>query len=285
MAVAEFKEAIQLLARSPALWIPGLVAGACAALIWVLLMLSGLFFAARLLVIAGLIILLFVAGMLAAIKENTMGPAALVRLGVRQFFRVLLPMLVIIFSILIVFFLLAATLALIGLGADSAILGGTIFGIGIPVFIFTFFFDTAAVFEDRPVFASIKRSIELVSTRFTEVIAYFVISAMAAFCIIFPLMILWEGLLFDKLEPLTRYTEAQIQAITPDQLITLLGPDSTGITTAVLFLAGFLLVPVLYSYKACFFRKLAAGSAGSTITIEQQPVTGEYDSKGRWYKY
>jgi len=281
MAVAEFKEALQVLGRSPALWISGLVAGACAALIWVLVILSGTFFAGRILVVAGLILLLFVTGMLAAIKESAAGPVAILRGGIRYYFRVLLPMLLILFGALLVFFLLVATLSIVGMASDPSVLGGITFGIMIPVFIFTFFFDTAAVFEDRPVFGAIQRSIELVGSHFTGVIAFFVISALATFCILFPLMMVWEAFLFDKLEPLTHYTEAQIQAITPDQLITLLGKDSLGITAAVLFIAGFLLVPILCSYKACFFRKLAAGGA---IPIEQQ-VTGEYDSKGRWYKY
>ncbi|WP_321504169.1 hypothetical protein [uncultured Methanoregula sp.] len=280
MAVAEFKEALQLLGRTPVLWIPGLIAGGFAALIWVLVMLSGTFFASRVLVIAALILVLFLAGMLVSIKENASGPATLVKSGIRYYFRMLLPMLIIIFLVLIIFFLLVATLALMGISSDPALLGGITFGIMIPVMIFTFFFDTAAVLEDRPVFGAIQRSVELVTTHFTEVIAFFVISALAICCILFPLMIIWEAFLYDKLEPLTRYTETQIQAITPDQLITLLGKDSIGITAAVLFIAGLLLIPVIYSYKACFFRKLA----GSTIAIEQQ-VTGEYDSKGRWYKY
>jgi hypothetical protein len=283
MAVAEFKEALQLLGRSPALWIPGLVAGGFAALIWILVMLSGTFFAGRLVVVAGLIIVLFIKGMLALIKENGSGPGALVRNGIRYYFRVLLPMLVIVFGILLVFFLLVATFGLIGTGANPELLGGVTFGVMIPVMIFTFFFDTAAVFEDRPVFSAIRRSIELVALHFTEVIAYFIISAITMFCILFPLMIIWEAFQYDKIEPLTRYTEAQIQAITPDQLIALIGKDSMGITAAVLFIAGFLLIPVLYSYKACFFRKLA-GTTGGAIPVEQQ-VVGEYDSKGRWYKY
>jgi hypothetical protein len=52
------------------------------------------------------------------------------------------------------------------------------------------------------------------------------------------------------------------------------------IMAIILFLGAFLLIPVLYTYKACFFRKISRGSH-----VTQQPVTGEYDSKGRWYKY
>jgi hypothetical protein len=280
MAVADLKEALGLLGRSPALWIPGIVAGAFAALIWMLAMTTGMFFAGRLLVIALLILVLFITGLLASIKAGAYGPADLMRSGLKYYFRVLLPLLVIIFSILLIFFLLMATLSLVGMSSEPALLGGTIFGIMIPVIFFTFFFDTAAVFEDRAVFGSIQRSIQLVTSHFGDVIVYFVMSALVMFCILFPLMMIWEAFLFDKLEPLTRYTEAQIQAITPDQMMALLGGDSVGITAAVLFIAGLLLVPVLSSYKACIFKRLAR----VTIPIEQQ-VTGEYDSKGRWYKY
>nr|WP_321351969.1 hypothetical protein [uncultured Methanoregula sp.] len=280
MAVEQLKEALRLLIRSPALWIPGIAAGASAAILWILVMTSGTFFASRLLVLAGLILVLFIAGLLASIKENTSGPADLLRNGLKYYFRMLLPLLVVIFAILLIFFLLVATLSLAGLSSEPALIGGVMFGVLIPVLFFTFFFDTAAIFEDRPVFDAIKRSIQLVTSRFGDVIVYCVMSALVIFCILFPLMMVWEAFLYDKLEPLTKYTEAQIQAITPDQMLAILGKDSMGITAAVLFIAGLVLVPILFSYKACVFRKLASG----TIPIEQQ-VTGEYDSKGRWYKY
>jgi hypothetical protein len=280
MAVPEFREALSLLARQPSLWIPGIVAGACAAAIWALVVLSGTFFAGRTVVIAGLLVLLFTTGLFASVKENSAGPAALVRGGIRYYFRVLLPLLVIVFGLMLVFFFLAATTAILSMGTAPALVAGITCGIMIPVLIFTCFSDTAAVFEDRPVFGAIRRSYDLVTARFMEVIGFLVVSAVVAFFVIFSLMMVWEAFLYDRLEPLTRYTEAEIQAMTPEKMIALLGNDSLAITAAVLFIAGLLLVPVLCSYKACFYRRLA----GSPVVIEQQ-VTGEYDSKGRWYKY
>jgi hypothetical protein len=52
------------------------------------------------------------------------------------------------------------------------------------------------------------------------------------------------------------------------------------ITAIIFFIGVFLLVPLLFTYKACFFRKLAHGT-----TVSSQETTGEYDSKGRWFKY
>ncbi len=38
-------------------------------------------------------------------------------------------------------------------------------------------------------------------------------------------------------------------------------------------------IPVIYTYKACFYQRVA----GNVARIQQQ--VGEYDIKGRWYKY
>jgi hypothetical protein len=150
----------------------------------------------------------------------------------------------------------------------------------IPIVILTFFYDTAAVFEDRKVFDSIRRSIQLVMTHINDVIAFLFFCAAIIIGIIFLLMIIWEAFLYDKLEPITRYNETQLQAFTPEQLNAMIGPGGMWITAVILFIGVFLLLPLLYSYKACFFRKLTRGAP-----VTQQPTNGEFDSKGRWYKY
>ncbi len=63
MAIAELKEAITLIKRLPSLWIPGIVGGILVATLWVTLNLSGAFFATRLLVVFGLVLLFFTTGM------------------------------------------------------------------------------------------------------------------------------------------------------------------------------------------------------------------------------
>ena len=98
----------------------------------------------------------------------------------------------------------------------------------IPIVILTFFYDTAAVFEEKKVFDSIQRSIQLVMTHINEVIAFLLICAAIIIGIIFMLMIIWEAFLYDKLEPITRYNETQLQTFTPDQLIGMIGPGVCG---------------------------------------------------------
>jgi hypothetical protein len=279
MAIPELKNALGLLSRMPVLWIPGIVCGLCTAVLWLVLNASGDFFAGRLVIVSGLIVLFFVTGMLWCIRNEKGDIRTLVDGGVKYYFRVLLPLLVILFTIMLVFVLIIVTLTMAGVTPDPVLMALVSIVIMVPTLILSFFWDTAAVFEDRGVFHAIRRSIDLVGARLQEVIAFLVICAGITFGVLFSLMVLWEAALYDKLEPVSQYTEAQIQAFTPDQIIALIGPDGMWITALVLFIACLILVPVLVTYKACFFKVLAQTG------VPVQQVTGEFDSKGRWYKY
>jgi len=279
MAMISLREACRLLVRMPLLWIPGIAGGLFAAILWLILMFSGAFFAGRLIVIVALVLLFFITGTLALIKNDGGDLRSFLGMGRQYYFRVLLPQLVILFMILLVFVLVILTLTLIGITPEPALLVFLTFGVMIPGILLTFFADTAVVFEDKRVFDSIQRSVEMVSVNLSRVIAFFVVCAVVVLSVLFFLMIVWEALLYTRLEPITRYTEAQLQAFTPEQLLALIGTDGIWVTAVIVFIAGLVLIPLILSYKACFFRNLA----GNTVVIQQ--VVGEYDSKGRWYKY
>ena len=156
----------------------------------------------------------------------------------------------------------------------------------IPTLYLTFFCDTAAVFEDCKVFESLRRSIHVVAGHAWDVLGFFIVCCIFAFADLFVFAMIWEALLFDKLQPLVTYYESagynqtQFAAmITPQKILEMIGPDGMWITAAVIFASLILLVPVLLAYKACFYRKMM----GSPVVIQQ--TAGEYDSKGRWYKY
>jgi len=280
MAINELKEAISLLKKFPSLWIPGIVGGILTASVWIILNLSGPFFAGRLLVIFGLVLLLFTTGLLVIIRNNEGDLRTMISGGIRYYFRVLLPQIIIIFGIMLIVTLVMVTFSLIGGLSDIGMVTALTIGFMIPIVILTFFYDTAAVFEERKVFDSIRRSIQLVMLHINEVIAFLLICAAITIGVIFMLMIIWEAFLFDKLEPITRYNETQLQTFTPEQLIAIIGPGGMWITAGILFVGVVLLLPLLYSYKACFFRKLIRGAP-----VAHQPTTGEFDSKGRWFKY
>ena len=280
MAIAELKEAVILLKQIPILWISGIVGGFLAAALWVSLNLSGTFFASRLLVISVLFFHIFTTGILVIIRNREGTLKTMLAGGIRYYFRVLLPQLVIVSGVMLMVTVVMITLSFIGITSDSGIITALTIGFMVPAVILAFFYDTAAVFEEKKVFESIQRSAQLVMIRINEVISFLFICAAILIGIIFMLMIIWEIFLYDKLEPITRYNETQLQAFTPDQFISLIGTGGMWITAIILFTGVFLLVPLLYSYKACFYRSLTRD-----VIISQQPTTGEYDKKGRWYKY
>jgi len=280
MALDELREAITLLKERPVLILPGVAGGIFFALLWLSLNLSGAFFASRLLVIFALILIFGITGMYAQIKNGEGSLQSMLRGGVTYYFRVLLPLLVVVFAVLLVFILCFITFSLIGMASDSGLLIIFTFAVMVPTLLLTSFFDTAAVFEDRHVFESIRRSSILVSAHMREVISFYAICAVVSSVILFGLMIIWEAVLFDKLRPVMDFTDAQREAFTPDQLLAMIGPEGVWVTAIILFIAILILIPVIFSYKALFFRKIA-----SRIPVGQQITTGEYDSKGRWYKY
>lgn len=280
MAVAELREAVALLFHMPLLFIPGVIGGIFAAVLWMTLFMSGTFFTSRLIVIFSLILLLFITSMLFMIRNNGGTLMTMLAGGIQYYFRVLLPQLVILFAIMLVFILCTITFTLLGQASDIGLMMFFSIGILIPTLMLTFFFDMVAVFEDRRVFESILRSVLLVSNHMMEVLSFFFVSALLCAGVIFGLMIVWEALLYDKLKPIMDFTDAQREAFTPDQLFTLIGQDGIWITAIILFVGVLILLPILFSYKACFFKKMAS----SSTRIEQQTY-GEYDSKGRWYKY
>ena len=279
MPVESFREALRTIGARPLLWVPGIVTGACAAALWLMLNFTGAFFTSRLFILAGLVLMFFVVGMLVLLREKTGDFHTLVEGGMRYYFRVLIPQLVIVFMIVVLFVLLVVTFGFVGTAADPAFVGLLTFCIMVPTLMLTFFFDIAAVFEDKKVFESIQRSALLVSENMTKVIGYYLVCAAAMSVIVFGLMFAWEIALFERLAPLAEYNQTQIQAFTYEQLLAIIGPEGIWVTAAILFIGGLLIVPLMYSYKACFFKRLA----GSTPIITQ--IGGEYDSKGRWYKY
>ncbi|MHB8163478.1 MAG: hypothetical protein ACYDDV_03900, partial [Methanoregula sp.] len=212
MVLEELKEALGLLRSIPSLWIPGLVTGIFAAGIWMIYNNEGSFFASRFILICSLISVFLITGSYVMIMNGSGNIRELFSGSIQYFFRVLLPLLVINFCTLILVSLVAITFSFGGIPVNQEFVGIFTFCILVPVIFFTIFFDTAAVFENLRVFDAIRRSIGLVTIQSGRVLRFFVISAAVSFAVMFSLMMVWEAVLYDKLEPLTRFNETQIAA-------------------------------------------------------------------------
>jgi len=279
MSLDALRDTIDLLTKVPVLWVPGLVCGFLAAVLWLLLNQTGPFFAGRLLIIFSLLALFFIIGMLSIIKKSDSTIRMILADGARNYFKVLVPTLVLVFGILLVFVMVVLTLTMVGSKPDAGLLTFLVFGVVLPTVALTFFYDTAVIFEDKKVFDSLQRSINLVTANLLEVILFFAGCLLILISISFTLMILWTAILADQLEPITRYNQTQLQALAPEHLAQIIGQEGVWITALIIFAWMTIVIPLIYTYKACFYRRIA----GRIAPIQQQ--IGEYDSKGRWYKY
>lgn len=279
MILASLKEALGLLLRTPVLWINGLAIGLLAALELLLSMGDTAFYAERIWILEVLAIPFFVAATFGVIRDREFALSAYVRNGLKYYFNVLLPSLMIFFAAILTVFLVVITLTVLGIAPALDIISFIAFGVIVPVLYFTFFYDAAAVFEQKKVFESLKRSVEFVVSNglgtigfFVALLGLFILIGMAA-------LLVWSALLAGQLEPLTQMPQEQLETLMPEDILALLGTAGVWISAGVYAAALAIYVSVLYPFKAIFY--LNSAKPGSAPVAPQ----GEYDEKGRWYKY
>jgi hypothetical protein len=282
MILASLKEAFGLIGSRPVLWFPGVVAGL---LVFIDIMTGyygGTFLTGRLWIIEVLVIPFLAGGLFLSVKTGDISFGNFFSGGRKFYFRILLPGLVITFAAILTVLLLMLPMALIGLSAVTGIVAGAAFGVLVPFIFFTYFFDAVAVFEETKVFETIRRSIEMTIRNMGTVFKFYIVNILIVLVVSFFMLIAWSATLVDRLTALTTMNTTEISTITPDTFFGLLGADGVLISAVILALGTGILVTILATYKACFFKALA----GLTPAAASEPMLqGEYDSKGRWYKY
>jgi hypothetical protein len=276
MVLASLQEAVRLL-RSPASWLPGLALGLFAGSSFALESVVGLFIAERIFILEMVIFPFFLAGLYHQVKSGERTFSSFTQGGASGYFRVLLPSVVLIFGILVTILLLLIPLLIIGIG--EMILPFMAASVSVTILFFTSFYDTAAIIEERRVFDSIRRSVEFVIQHARDCVIFYIAVIVISGVIVFGIMIIWTAALYDQILPLASFNATQIQEFAIEQFNALLGPEGIVITACLLFVGLTILVAVITCFKACFFRD-------RSVEPEEVPVQqGEYDEKGRWYKY
>jgi hypothetical protein len=278
MIVPALREALGLLRTFPVIWLNGIVWGAVIGTTIILTLSAESFIMERISILMLIIMPLFIAGTYGVIKTQDGSLASFFRSGLKYYFNIILPSVIIFFAWVLTLFLIAITLALLGISQDSAVMVMVMFGVSLPIVFFTFFYDTAAVFEDQKVFDSIKRSIEIVLSHPGKVIMFY-LALLGLFFIVYLLVNI--GLivfLSGEIEPLISLNQSEIAAMTMDDWQELLGERGVWIIALILGIAETVFVSLLYSFKATFYRM---------ITEEKTSYlpSGEYDEKGRWYRF
>lgn len=283
MTTKSFTHAISLLNR-PVLWIPGLYAGILTAtFIW--LALSGeKFIAGKLLFLGVAAFPFFVGGSLGCMRDGKFTAASFGRSAVRYFFPVLLPVIVTLSIIILLLILFSIPFAIAGLGNDPALIGGLLIGITVPVLIFAFFADNVAVSEDLKVFASLKRSMMIASRSITEIISCIIICLLSAGALGVIMATIWGLFLADRFTQYVDLGVAEQQKIfaefTAADWQRILGQE--GILVSALFMAVYVMILISFFI---IYKQQCYLSASSAPESALPATSGEYDEKGRWYKY
>lgn len=268
-----------MIRENPSLFIPGALFAVISGLIVLAGELGGTYFGWKLLFLVVIIEPFFAAGFIFMAKSPGSSPGGFIAGGRKYYFRVLLPGLIIGFALLLTVILLLIPAAVLGLGPVGGLAAGAALGVAIPFVLFTWFFDTAAVLEDRQVFESIRRSIEVVMLHWWQAVAFFVVSLLVAMATGFIFLVAFTSAFFDRLEPLTLMNATDYQNFTPQQFMTIIGPDGIWVATALGIVWLAIMFTIVYAYKVAFFRKYSEGGEAAP------KIVGEYDDKGRWYKY
>lgn len=242
---------------------------------------TGLFLSEKIGIIWLVTIPFFLSATYGCIKKNDFSARSYLKEGISGYFKVLIPGLLL-FMIAMIIIATAFIPAISGEGGLLLFLIMAVFLV--PFVLLTFFFDTAAIFEGKKVFESIKRSIELSGIKTAEIISFYAVLLLLVIILGFGLMIIWSALLTDQLMPLAEMTSEEINRVSsdPDALRAILGGYGVFITSVTYAAGIFISSLVFIPFKAVFYRDVLLNARPEHIVDESQ---GEYDEKGRWYRY
>ena len=286
MVFQSLSEAFGLLKSTPALWITGLVSGIFSGFFILISSFAGSFLGEKLMIAGLLIMPLLIGGTYTTVKSGQTGISAYFKEGLKNYFRILIPS-VLIYSVAILTALFVMLpLQILGIEVSLNLVFMVMMGVIVPIVFFTFFYDTAVVFEDCNVFNSIKRSIEFVLVKFVSVLGFFFIMIFIAVVIFAGAMILWSAVLAGQLDPITTMSQTELEAfaMNPGELFALIGEFGMYVTALIYMVSVAIFINILYTFKAVFYRRYAPSSTISQVIAETTEM-GEYDEKGRWYKY
>ena len=270
-------EALRDSVRYPAIWLAGAGYAGFDALQLVLSLQGETFFSVRLMVIEYLLLPFLLAGAYGVLREQKSSIKLLAREGVRNYFRVLLPGLVLGFGATLLLFLLVTPLSLFGLGLSTDLVAGVALAVLIPIVFFSALYDTAACFENLGVFASLRRSFALVVAHIWELLVFLLATLSVLLGLGFLLLLTWTTVLYERLAPLASLPAAELAGFGPGQLAAMVG--TMGVVLAAVLYAAFILLAfvLVTSYKARLYRAVAEATP-------PEPQ-GIYDEKGRYYRY
>ncbi|MBT8507853.1 hypothetical protein AZH53_05430 [Methanomicrobiaceae archaeon CYW5] len=281
MAFQSLRGGFQSIRRYPVILLAGLAAG-IPLVLTEYFMYSGLIWYGEAAAFFGALLLpFFVAASLGVIREGDGSLGAYFREGRNHYFRVLLPGIFIAVLALVSGFIVMTVLGMVTGGADPEFGAFGFFWVAVPLAFFFFLYDTAAVFGDLKLFASLSRSAQVVLARPFEVFKFIMVSVLLGVVIIFGLLIIGSVFLAGSMSFDETLTTSEVLNMTPEEQEALIGEEALFWFTIIYAFGVGLFTAVFIPFKAAFYQQFAEGLVLPGPSQEQ----GVYDEKGRWYKY
>ncbi|MGA2935134.1 MAG: hypothetical protein ABSD81_08285 [Methanomicrobiales archaeon] len=279
MVLESLRESFSRMTDTPVLWITGLFMGALFALDLFLQVGGSTVLGSRVGFLGLCALPFFLGGSYGTIRGEEPGIRGYVSAGARYYFRILLAGAVMISAALLTAFLVMIPVTIAG-GSLQATTALSFIGVGVPFAFFAFFFDTAIVFEDRKVLDSLRRSVEFVLGNPGRAVAFYLVNLAIGFLILFVSVVAWSFTIADRIQPFmdTNQTILQNMNMTAEQVMNLIGVSGLWAGAIIGFFSVMIGSTLILSFKACFFRRTAPAGAAP-------PEEGEFDEKGRWYRY
>ncbi|HJK56343.1 MAG TPA: hypothetical protein O0X75_03945 [Methanocorpusculum sp.] len=281
MAVQSLGEAVGWMLRSPYVWLSGLWTAAVLLISWYLYTNIGIMTAFSVAFVLAFVLPALIAGTYGIVAESESSFRVFRRYAVCCYFRQLLTS-ILVFLIAWVFSQFISYMLLVlgfGMGASMQV---ALF-VFIPVIFFCYFADVTAVINEKRIFASVKDSFLRVANGSFSLAVFYLINIGLLILASFVLSLVFAAVAGDALLPVASMTEAELLSLSQDELLAIMSaPEVVFAGFAAFAVCAVFFVPLFTLYKVCFFGKT------SLLVLPDMPPrepVGEYDEKGRWYKY
>lgn len=281
MAVQSLGEAVGWMLRSPYVWLSGLWTAAILLISWYLYTNIGIMTAFSVAFVLAFVLPALIAGTYGIVAESESSFRVFRRYAVCCYFRQLLTS-ILVFLIAWVFSQFISYMLLVlgfGMGASMQV---ALF-VFIPVIFFCYFADVTAVINEKRIFASVKDSFLRVANGSFSLAVFYLINIGLLILASFVLSLVFAAVAGDALLPVASMTQDEILSLSQDELLAIMSaPEVVFAGFAAFAVCAVFFVPLFTLYKVCFFGRTAA------LVLPDMPPrepVGEYDEKGRWYKY
>ncbi|HJJ41810.1 MAG TPA: hypothetical protein O0W90_00655 [Methanocorpusculum sp.] len=290
MALKSLGDTLRLLVITPYVWFTGIFAALSILLVYIVYQNLGIIAAVPVGVILLFILPSLMVGTYGIILENHGSPKVYFKYVRYGYLRCLFPFLFVIIMWAVLTLLIKYIAAHFAVSIDIISISMIT---AIPIFFFCYFADISALINSGGIFKSIKESAVRVANGSFSVTAFYLfnISAFILMSIVFSIIL--SMFVIGSTDILTSFTESEILSMSQAELYSFaeasmndffLTPE--GLTSRIISLSicALFFFPFFVTYKACYFKRLI-----TSAPINRQPnaaeADGEYDEKGRWFKY